>query len=342
MKKNPPISYRLIVFLLAVGVLLVFLINLGWGAVAVPPGEILQLVVGGGDSGNPVLATIVLKIRLPRVIAALTSGAALAAAGLLLQILFKNPVVDAFVLGISSGSGLAVGLVILAGVTFGFQCSLPWLTVGAAFVGALLVMLAVLALARRVPHSTALLVIGLIFAYLCSGVNGVLMTFSQKEQLQTFISWSMGSFSGFTWRQAVILNLAIGPALFGVFLLSKPLNALLLGEDYSRSLGVNLPRLRWMIILVTSVLTAVVTAFSGPVAFVGLAVPHLGRLGLRTSDNRQLIPVTLLLGALLTGGCDFIARTLFAPQELPLTAVTSLIGGPVVIYLVLRRRPGYS
>jgi len=320
--------------LLIIGVILVFAANLAWGSVPVRPVQIWNWLTGGET--DPVTGAILLQIRMPRALAATIGGAALAVAGLVLQVFFRNPVVDAFVLGVSAGSGLMVGLVILAGVTFGFRENLPLITFLAAFAGAFSVMLFVLSLSRRVQNLVTLLVAGLVLGYLCSAINSLLIAFAQKEQLQNYIHWSLGSFAGMTWPQVGVLALMGLPGLMGTMLLGKPLNALLLGEDYARSMGVEVHRLRQKIIILTSCLTAAVTALAGPVAFVGLAVPHLSRLLFRTDDNRVLIPAVALLGAVVTAGCDLAARSVLAPVELPLTALTSLIGAPVVIYLVLK------
>lgn len=327
-------QHRYLFLLLFIGVVLVFAANLAWGSVPVRPVQLWNLFTGA--EADPVTAVILLQIRMPRALAAMIGGAALAVAGLVLQVFFRNPVVDAFVLGVSSGSGLMVGLVMLAGVTFGFHGNLPLVIFLAAFAGAFFVMLFVLSFSRRVHNLATLLVAGLVFGYLCSAINSLLIAFAQKEQLQNYIHWSLGSFAGITWPQVLVLAVMGVPALAAVFLLGKPLNALLLGEDYARSMGVELDRLRRWIIIITSCLTAMVTAFAGPVAFVGLAVPHLGRLVFRTADNRVLIPAVIMLGALVTAGCDLAARSGMAPVELPLTALTSVIGAPVVIYLVLK------
>lgn len=328
--------YRLFYLLIILGLFLIFGASLTWGSVPVSLHQVLRIICG--SKSYSALDTIVLNIRLPRVIAALVGGASLAVAGLLLQVFFRNPVVDSFVLGISSGSGLAVGLILLAGVTFGIHNNFPLLIFGGAFCGALLVMIFVLLMAQRLRNLVVLLVVGLIFGYLCSAINSLLIAFAQKEQIQSYVNWSLGSFSGFTWEQVLVLCLLALPALMGSFLLSKPLNVLLLGEEYAQSMGLELGRTRREIVIVTSILTAVVTAYAGPVAFVGLAVPHLARMIFRTSDNRVLIPATLLLGAVVTAGCDLAARLLTAPVELPLTAMTSLFGAPMVIYLVIKGR----
>lgn len=330
-------SHRWFYVILITIVILVFALNLALGSIEVTPRQLLTVLIGG-NIDNPVLETVVLQIRLPRTIAALVGGAALAVAGLLLQIFFRNAVVDSFVLGIASGSGLMVGLVLLAGVSFGLQSHPSGLIFLAALAGALGVMFLVMAFARRTQDLVALLVVGLILGYLCSAANSFLMAFAEKEQLQTYIHWTMGSFSGFTWTQAKVLFWVALPTIATALLLCKPLNALLLGDDYARSLGLNLVKVRGQIIGVTSILTAIVTAYAGPVAFIGLAVPHLGRLLFRTADNRILIPAVILLGAGVTGICDLAARSLLAPVELPLTAVTSCFGAPLLIYLILRRQ----
>lgn len=336
MNRINPIRDKLLFSALAAGVFLVFAAGISWGSTPIPFKQILK-ILSGAKIENAAVETIVWNIRMPRTIAALIGGAALGVSGLLLQILFRNPVVDSFVLGISSGSGLAVGLVMLAGITFGLRSNLSFLVILAALVGALLVMLVVLNLARRLSNLVSLLVVGLFFGYLCTAVNSFFMAFAQREQLQSYLNWSFGSFSGFTWPQVGILTMIALPAFGYSLLLSKPLNALLLGEDYARSIGVEHLGLRRRIVWVTSILTAIVTAYAGPVAFVGLAVPHLGRLVFKTADNRVLIPAILLLGAIVTGVCDLGARTLLSPIELPLTSVTSLFGAPLVIYLVMRR-----
>jgi len=271
-------------------------------------------------------------------LAAIFGGAALAVSGLLLQIFFRNPIVDPYVLGVSSGATLIVATLMLTGFTMGIGAVPPFFLSFAALAGALGVMMLIVAISSRVKHVVTLLVIGLMIGYLCSAVSNILVAFAEKENLHNFVLWTLGSFSGFGWDKVAILATAGGALLGAAYLLCKPLNALLLGEDYARSMGVNIKKLRMVIVLISSALTALVTAFAGPVAFIGLAGPHLARLTLGTSDNKILIPATILLGAMVTTLCDLLARITFSPVELPISAVTSLIGAPIVIGLLIRRR----
>ncbi len=312
------------------------MLNIALGSVQIPLDKVVKILIH--SHGDPDFQVIVWDIRLPRALAAAFGGAALAVTGLLLQIFFQNPVVDSFILGISSGSSLLVGVAILAGSVFGLNGTGPELMMTAAFLGAVLVMLLVMALARRVKNVLTLLVAGLMVGYLCSGITSCLMALAQRDQLRNFILWSLGSFSGYTLAEALILTGVAIPLVLAAFFLSKPLNALLLGERYAQSSGLNISMLRLAIIAISSVLGGAVTAFSGPVAFVGLAVPHLARMICRTSDNRLLIPATFLLGAAVTGICDLAARIALAPLELPISAVTSFFGAPLVIALLLKRR----
>ena len=314
-----------------------FSLNIGLGSVEIPWEKTWQILLHGSfDQGMN--QAVIWQIRLPRALAALFCGAALAVAGLLLQIYFGNPMVDSFVLGTASGSSLMVGLTVMAGVGIGWgSATTPFSMITAAFLGALAVLVIVLIIGRRVRSPITLLVIGLMIGYLCSAVTSLLVAFAEKEALQGFVFWSLGSFAGFTWPQLKILMVIVSLAILGAVLLIKPLNAFLLGEDYARSMGVVVKRLRVLIVIIASVLGGAVTAFAGPVAFIGLAVPHLSRLLFGTSENRVLLPANVILGALLASSCDLLARLLLAPVELPLSAVTSCFGAPLVIALLLRR-----
>ncbi|WP_418791887.1 FecCD family ABC transporter permease [Phosphitispora sp. TUW77] len=327
----------LIFSLLLTVLVLVFLLNIGIGSIKISLPEVAKIIINRiqDDSVN---STIVWKIRLPRSIAAIIGGSAIAVAGLMFQIFFRNPIVDSYILGVSSGSTLFMALFLLGGFTLGFSTLSPYFMFFGAFFGALLVTGIILLFAYKVRSSVTLLVIGLMIGYLCSAATGVLVTFADNEKVKGFMIWSMGSFAGFTWEQAYLLMLISLPFLFFALLISKPLNAFLLGEDYAKSMGVNIILFRIFIILVSSVLTAAVTAFAGPVAFIGMAVPHIARLVLRTSDNRVLIPATILFGGIITALCDLIARTIVAPTELTISTVTSFFGVPIVIWLLLNRR----
>ncbi len=328
----------MIAFLMLAGLLLfIFAINIAVGSVKIRLPDVGNIIFNAikDDSIN---STIVWKIRLPRTIAAMIGGGAIAVSGLLLQIFFRNPIVDSYVLGVSSGSTLFIALFMLGGFTFGVSTLSPYFIFFGAFLGAIVVTIIVLLFAYKIKSVVTLLVIGLMIGYLCSAATGLLMTFADTEKIKGFVLWTMGSFAGFTWAQVRVLLIIGIPFLFLAFLISKPLNAFLLGEDYAKSMGVNIRLFRIFIICISSVLTAVVTAFAGPVAFIGMSIPHIARLSFRTSDNRVLVPALFLLGAVITGLCDLAARTLLAPAEIAISTVTSFFGVPIVVWLLLKRR----
>ena len=328
-------SYLL--FVLFGFLLILFLsLNITLGSVQIPLKDLLKVFLH--QENNPIYNSVIWDIRFPRSLAAIFGGAALAVSGLLLQIFFRNPIVDPYVLGVSSGATLIVAILMLTGFTLGIGTVPPLFLSFAALAGALGVVMLIVAISSRVKQVVTLLVIGLMIGYLCSAVSNILVAFAEKENLHNFVLWTLGSFSGFSWDEVAILATAGGALLGAAYLFCKPLNALLLGEDYAQSMGVNIKTLRIIIVLISSALTALVTAFAGPVAFIGLAGPHLARLTLGTSDNKILIPATILLGAMVTTLCDLLARITFSPVELPISAVTSLIGAPIVIGLLIRRR----
>jgi len=309
----------------------------GFGSVQISLLDVMDIVFRGNEE-NKIFYKIIWNIRMPRALGALVGGSALAVAGLMLQVFFRNPIVEPFVLGVSSGASLCVALVIMGGITLGFASVSPTVIFLAAFTGSLVVMAIVLIFASRVKSVITLLVIGLMVGYAGSAITSVLIAFADKEQLQGFTMWTLGSFSGFTWHSVRILLFVGIPTLSATLLIVKPLNAFLLGEEYAVSMGVNIKTFRIVVVFLSSLLAAVVTAFAGPVGFIGLAVPHLTRLLFKTSDNRMLVPGTILVGGIVTSLCDLIARTVFAPVELPISAVTALIGAPIVIFLIVKRR----
>lgn len=331
------LSLKISLFLLLGFLLfLFFILNITLGSVQIPFGEVCKIFFH--REVNQIYHAILWKIRFPRALAAVFGGAALATSGLLLQIFFRNPIVDPYVLGVSSGATLIVALLMLTGLALEMGAAPPFLLSTGALAGALGVAILVVAVASRVKSVVTLLVVGLMIGYLCSAGSRILIAFAEKENLHGFILWTLGSFSGFCWDEVAILGIGGGILLVAAYLFCKPLNALLLGENYAQSMGVNIKMLRIGIVLFSSALTALVTAFAGPVAFIGLAGPHLARLTLGSSDNKLLIPATILLGALVTTLCDLVARTAFSPVELPVSAVTSLFGAPIVIGLLLKRR----
>ncbi|AXV07044.1 Vitamin B12 ABC transporter, permease component BtuC [Euzebya pacifica] len=314
---------------------------LALGSVAIPVVEVWTVLTGGEPSTSS-WSVIITDIRLPRAVTALVAGAGLSVAGLQLQTLFRNPLADPFVLGIASGASLGVALVSLAGSGSMFLGTLALggsvSTAVAAAIGAGLVLGAVLTFARRIRSITSVLIIGLMAGYLAGSVVSLLLFFSDSDDFRAYLAWSLGSFRGVTWSELAVL---VPAAVIGLLLAAstvKGLNALLLGERYAESVGVNVRAVRAAIIVSSSLLAGVITAFAGPIAFVGLAVPHLGRALLRTSDHRVLMPAVVLIGACVALGTEIIAGVPGQDLALPLNAVTPVLGAPVVIVVLMRLR----
>lgn len=327
-----------------------FLVGLAVGSVTIPLGDTLGILAGGGGAaGNPVWGEILWQLRVPRCLTAMLAGAALALSGLEMQTLFRNPLAGPYSMGISSGATLGVALAVLGGAGAGVGAESSGFlrlhglggqlgAVGSAIAGAAVVMLLVLTVARRIQSDTILLILGLMFGQMAGALVSVLQAFSSAEEIRAFTFWGFGSYAGVTWEQMPLLA---GAVLAGTLLGAagaKPLNALLLGNTYARSLGVPVRAVRALLLASTSILAGSVTAFCGPVAFLGLAVPHLCRGLFRTADHRVLIPACLLLGGSLSLAADLAARLPGGGRALPLNAVTALIGAPVVIWVLLRRR----
>ena len=316
-----------------------FLADLSLGSVSIPPAEIVKILSGG--SGEKVAwEHIIWQFRLPKALTALAAGSALACSGLQMQTLFRNPLAGPFVLGISSGASLGVALLLMAGSAFGALVAInsQALIVLAATSGSALVLLLVVAVSTRIQDSMTLLIIGLMFGSLAGAVVSILQFFSQAEQVQAYLIWTFGSLAGTSWNELAVLLPVCGLGLLLGLLLAKPLNALLLGDRYAESMGVPLKKVRIWIIISTSLLAGGVTAFCGPIAFVGLAVPHLTRLLIPTADHRRLLPAVILGGAILLLLCDILSQLPGTEKVLPINAVTSLLGAPVVIWLIVRRR----
>lgn len=329
----------LLVSLIALAVVAVLAI--GIGSVYLPPDEVLRVLFGQVEK-DAVSYIIVMNMRLTRVITSIVGGGALALSGLLLQILFNNPIADPYVLGISSGARLFVGFVLLGGVTLGISSTSPWFLFLGSLAGALLVMVVILAFASRLKSITTLLIVGTMLGYLCSAMVGLLVAFSEDSSIADFTRWGMGSFGLMTWEKVGVLVTVCLTFFVLSFMLSKNLNALLLGEAYARTMGVNTKVLRIVIILFSSVLTAVVTAFAGLIAFVGMSVPHICRMLLKTEDTRSLLPATIVVGGLFGVTCDLVARTIAAPSELAVGTITSFVGVPIVLILLMKRNKNRS
>lgn len=281
---------------------------------------------------------ILYKIRIPRIISAILFGGALAVSGYLLQTFFKNPVVGPYVLGISSGARLFVGIFILTNLNLKIFHAGPLNIFIASLLGSLLSMILVLLFARNIEDISILIVIGIMLGYIASAGTSFMITFAEREKIASLTIWSMGSFSGITWDMIKISVVIIIPTIVLTFLLSKPLEGYLLGESYAKSMGINIKAFRIILILLSSILSACVTAFAGPISFVGVAVPHLARLNMKTSSPKFLIPGIVLMGSSFCLLSDYLARTIFSPMELSISTVTSFIGAPIVIWLMLNRR----
>jgi iron complex transport system permease protein len=324
-------------FLGLIGVLAAALAgSLAIGTVAVPPGEILRAL--SGAASDPLWDTIVREFRLPKALVCVIAGASLALGGLLMQTLFRNPLAGPDVMGLNSGASLAVGLATLSGMTYSGFTTSPWVLAASASLGSAAVFLLMLLLSARVRDNTGLLILGLMVGTLAYSTVGVLEYLSNAEDLQFFVFWTLGRVGGLSMAEIGIMGICLVTAtLLGVSQI-KPLNAWALGSRYAESLGVNLARSRIIFLLATSLLVGSVTAFCGPIAFVGIAVPHLVRPLIRSHHHGYLIPAVMLAGASLVLICDLICQWPGAAQSLPLNAVTSLLGAPVVIALILKMR----
>ena len=282
-------------------------------------------------------AAVIWNIRMPRLIAAALLGGALSVSGFLLQTFFGNPIAGPFVLGISSSAKLVVALTMIWSLANGVAIGSITL-IAAAFVGALLSMGAILLLSGRMRSMALLIVCGVMIGYICSAITDIIVTFANDSNIVNLHNWSMGSFSGTDWGDVGIMTIVVLAGIMCSFLLSKPMGAYQLGENYARSMGVNIKRFRVELILLSSLLSACVTAFAGPISFVGIAVPHLARSLFRSSRPLLMVPACFLGGAVFCLFCDLIARTLFAPSELSISSVTAVFGVPIVIWMMLTRQ----
>ncbi len=329
-----------LVILLSALLVVVACVNISLGSVAIPVQEIFNSIVDTPSKSS--WHYIITNYRFPKAITAIIAGSGLAISGLLMQTLFRNPLAGPFVLGLSSGASLGVAILILgAGVISGIFSTFllsPWSLVIASALGSFLVLLAVLAATLKVKDTMAILIIGLMFGSLTGALVAVLSYFSNAEQLQQYIFWSFGSLGNQTWQGITILSLCFFIGLVLSIFSAKSLNALLLGESYAKSMGLKIKKNMLVIIIATSILAGGITAFVGPIAFIGLAVPHLTRQFVKTSNHFVLIPAVALSGAILMLVCDTIAQLPGTVYTLPINAITSVVGAPVVIWLLVRKR----
>lgn len=320
-----------------------FCLDILLGSVRIPLDEVIKIIFGASSSNNT-WVTIITEFRVPKAITAILAGSSLSVCGLLMQTYFRNPLADPFVLGISSGASLGVALVVLTAGSFGINLyflgnianSLS-VTV-AASLGASMILLLITVVAKRINNNVTLLILGLMLGYIINSLENILKYFSTMESLQGYIIWGMGNLGNVVWNDLYFLIPIILIGLVISFLLSKKLNLLLLGENYAASMGLNIKNIRMIIIITGGVLGGVITAFCGPVAFIGIAVPHLTRNLLNEYDHKILIPSVALVGSILTLMCDIISQLPGNNQTIPISAVTSLVGAPVVIWIVLKQR----
>ena len=326
---------------LGVAVIVLFVLNLLLGSVSIPARDVVSILLGN-EASKASWQFIVLESRLPQAITATLCGAALAVSGLMLQTAFRNPLAGPSVFGINSGAGLGVALVMLflgGGLSVGSVSITGFAAIlSAAFVGSMTVMAIIFFFSTLVRNSVMLLIIGIMIGYISNSAISLLNFFATDEGVKSYMVWGMGSFGGVSMANMPVFAIVTIAGLFGALLLIKPLNALMLGDRYAENLGVNIMRVRNWLLIVTGVLTAITTAFCGPVAFIGLAVPHIARLLLTTDNHRQLLPATLLCGSVVALVCNLICYLPGESGVIPLNAVTPLIGAPVIIYVIARKR----
>ncbi len=328
--------YTLCFALLALLALALALWNLLEGSTALTPGQVFSALFSGG-AGEEMAARIVKNIRLPRLLAAALLGGALSVSGFLLQTFFANPIAGPFVLGISSGAKLTVALTMIFCLGHGLLLSAAGM-VAAAFVGSLLSMGFILLAAGKLRGMARLIVCGVMIGYICSAITEFVIRFADDSNIVKLHDWAMGSFASIKWDNVAVMAAVVLPALVIAFLMSKPIGAYQLGEVYAQNMGVNIKAFRIALILLSGVLSACVTAFAGPISFVGVAVPHLMRRLFKTAKPLIMIPACFLGGAVFCLFCDLIARTAFAPHELSISSVTAVFGAPIVILVMLRRQ----
>lgn len=319
------------------GMLLIFFViwNINSGSIEISVKDIAGILFLG--KGEETARNIVWEIRLPRILAACILGGALSVSGFLLQTFFGNPIASPFVLGISSGAKLVVSLVMIFLLGKSMVASSAVLIL-AAFAGSMISMGFVLIVAKKVRQMSALIISGIMIGYICSAITDFVITFADDSNIVNLHNWSLGSFSGMNWENVRMMAVVVLVTVAVVFFMSKPISAYQLGEGYAQNMGVNIKVFRVALILLSSVLSACVTAFAGPISFVGIAVPHLVKSLLKTAKPLLVIPACFLGGAVFCLFCDLIARTAFAPTELSISSVTAVFGAPVVIYIMIRRK----
>ncbi len=317
------------------------MLNISLGSVSIPFSKITNALLGA-DLSQETWKHILFNYRIPKSITAIVAGSGLSLAGLLMQTLFRNPMAGPSVLGITSGAGLGVALLVMGtGLFGGFAIDGLNLNIGiiiAAILGAFLVLLGILLLSYRIKNTLSILIIGLMLGALTTSIVSIMAYFSKAEELQQYMFWGFGSLGHLTKNELLLLSVIVVLGMASVIPFLKPLNALLLGENYAQNMGVNLKHLKNYILIITGVITGIITAFVGPIAFIGLAVPHIARLVFNTSNHKILVPTVVILGAIVLLICDSIAQLPLSEKVIPINAVTSLFGAPLVIWLLIRNK----
>lgn len=334
MTKKRFVTVMAAMFVLFMGL---FAANIMLGSINLSPGDIAN-ALAYGDNGN-IESGIIWKLRLPRTLACVFLGGALGQAGFLLQTFFNNPIAGPYVLGISNGAKLTVALAMVATLSYSkvFIPDAAFFII-TAFIGSMLTIGIVALLARRVRKAAILVVSGVMIGYICSAITDFVVTFASDESIVNLHNWSLGSFSGTSWDDVKVMAVVVTITALLAVMMSKPIAALYLGEDYARSMGVNIKRLRLWLVVLSGILSACVVAFAGPISFVGVAVPHLIRSALKTTKPLIVLPLCFLGGSIFCLGCDLIARTAFAPSEMSVSSVSAVFGAPIVIYVMTRRQ----
>lgn len=330
------IRYQMVFILLLILFCAAVVMNVNTGSVNISPIEIARIIFLKAEPGSTA-SNIIWKIRLPRLLGAAVLGGALSVSGFMLQTFFRNPIAGPFVLGISSGAKMFVGFVMIVMLKYVNTVSLTTI-VAASFLGSLLSMGFVLLFAKKVGNMAMLLVVGIMIGNICSAITDFFITFAKETDVANLTYWSMGSFSGMNWESLKVASIVVFASLTATFLISKPIGAYQLGEGYAKSMGINIKFLRMALITLSSLLSASVTAFAGPISFVGIAVPHITKLLLKTAKPIVIIPASFLCGAVFCMFCDLIARTAFSPTEMAIGTVTAIFGAPIVIWLMVSKQ----
>ncbi|MHB9054570.1 MAG: FecCD family ABC transporter permease [Paludibacteraceae bacterium] len=320
---------------LFIGLILLFILDLAWGSIRIPFIEVINTFFGNGN--NPINSEILINFRLPKAITAILAGSALSVAGLMMQTLFRNPLADPYILGVSSGASLGVGLVMMTMPALpAFFIASGWGMILSAIIGAAVVLMLVIGVSFKVQNSISLLIVGIMFGTIASSLVSILQYFSNPDAIKLFIMWNLGSLSAVTWEYLQILFPVVTLGLLFAIYLTKRLDGLLLGENYARGLGISILQTRILIVISTGLLAGAITAFTGPIAFVGIAVPHIARGIFRTSKHHILIPACTLIGACLILICDIISQ--LPTHALPINTISALFGAPIIIWIILKRK----